>query len=227
MKKLKHYNILLIGTGRIGKIIAKYLKSQNQYRLTNLDFITYTAVDKELLELIKFDYIIDFSHSQSIAAITKTNWRGKPAFLIGTTGYNQAQKEQLIKLSNKYPILYDSNFSLGINIIHKIIQENKSLFAQYDLAIEEIHHQHKLDSPSGTALSLANHFPNHPPIKSVRMGEELGIHKLMFNSPNEELIITHRVKNSDLFVKGLVMGMTFLCNKEPGLYNFGDVLCAN
>lgn len=211
--------IIIIGTGKMGKIINNYFKN---YHPLMIDIRKIT--EKEENELENADIILDFSHPDSIDYYKNINCKKHPIFIIGTTGFTS--NEKIYTLSEKFPIVYDSNFSLGITMIKSFIKSlsNNSLLNNYEIKISEIHHQNKLDSPSGTLLSLKNLLKQECKVDSKRFGDIKGIHTLMFENKKEKIVINHQIKNSDAFLEGIQSAINFLIFKQNGLYTMEKVI---
>ena len=143
--------------------------------------------------------------------------------LIGTTGFNEDQLERIKNSGKKIPILFAPNTSQGIALLKEILLKSKDSFTDVkSLHLEETHHTEKKDSPSGTALDLQKIveevFPNTSvSIESIRKGNNPGEHKLIFSFESEDLQITHKAKDRNLFSLGALKGIKWLSNKDPGL----------
>ena len=149
--------------------------------------------------------------------------------LIGTTGFNEDQLETIKNSGKKIPILFAPNTSQGIALLKEILLKSKDSFTDVkSLHLEETHHTEKKDSPSGTALDLQKIveevFPNTSvSIESIRKGNNPGEHKLIFSFESEDLQITHKAKDRNLFSLGALKGIKWLSNKDPGLYSMQDI----
>lgn len=150
--------------------------------------------------------------------------------VIGTTGFTAQEVEQLQKASETIAIVFASNMSIGVNILFKLAQELAEKTPEsYAVKITEAHHVHKKDAPSGTAKTLAEIVETHShrkvsDIDSLREGEIIGDHKVIFESPEDTLIINHHAKNRDIFAKGALVAAKFLGDKNKGMFNMQDVL---
>lgn len=216
--------ILVIGKGRMGNKIVEYLEKKSEYQILQVDFVAEEKETKQMLEKNEFDIIIDFSNPYSIHPLSQIKFSNNPAFIIGTTGYNELEMNLIKKLSNKYRILIDSNFSKGIHLLRKILSENMINFGEYHPSILEAHHQKKLDTPSGTAILLASVINPKIKIHSYRVGDELGTHEVILKNDLEEIRFIHKVKSSELFIRGIASSIKFMLKATPGLYGFLDVI---
>ena len=210
--------ILIIGKGKMGLCLKEYF--EKEYEVLNIESSNYQLVKKT------YDYIIDFSHPDSLNYY-KYLLNDKTKVIIGTTNFTQNQKDYILFLSKMNPIVLDANFSNGIDFLNRlltVINETK-----YDVTINETHNITKLDSPSGTTkhfLEILN--KKTPLVNSLRKGDVFGIHEIVLESEGETLVFKHIVENRNLFCNGVKRSMMFLKDKENGLYTFKDVIdCGN
>ncbi|MBS0625087.1 MAG: 4-hydroxy-tetrahydrodipicolinate reductase [Verrucomicrobia bacterium] len=144
--------------------------------------------------------------------------------VIGTTGFSPADFEQIRKASERIPIFYTPNFSLGIALMKQAAEEiSRRFFTDAHVDLIETHHAEKKDAPSGTALSIAEAIPNVN-IHSIRSGKIAGEHTLRFNTAEEQIEITHRVHTRDAFARGALAAARFLIDRPPGLYDMNCLL---
>ena len=172
-----------------------------------------------------FDLYMDVSLAEDIedrvSAALKTN---RP-ILIGVTGLSDEQLNYLKESSKKIPIFYAPNFSIGIAIMKKLVEQMASLFyPDAMLSITETHHIHKKDAPSGTAKLLATAVGREVDIKSLRIGETIGIHEITFDSPEEQISLKHTAQSRDVFAKGALAAARFLSTQSPGLYTMESLM---
>ena len=178
-----------------------------------------------------FDVVIDFSLPEpSIKAVKTCEEISKP-ITIGTTGFSNEQKEYLIAASEKIPLLLAPNMSLGVNASLQSISDLSKLLTNYEVSIEETHHKNKIDSPSGTALKIADVIANARgieassiDIKAYREDGEIGVHKTIFKSDDDEIIIFHNAFNRSIFAKGALETSQWIANQKPGLYTYKDFM---
>ena len=178
-----------------------------------------------------FDVVIDFSlPGPSINAVKACEEILKP-ITIGTTGFNDDQKEYLFSASHKIPLLLAPNMSLGVNASLQSISDLSKLLSNYEVSIEETHHKNKIDSPSGTALKIADVIANARgieassiDIKAYREDGEIGVHKTIFKSDDDEIIIYHNAFNRSIFAKGALETSQWIANQKPGLYTYKDFM---
>jgi 4-hydroxy-tetrahydrodipicolinate reductase len=173
--------------------------------------------------------------------------------VIGTTGFEEHQLDQVRECATSIPIVYSPNMSVGVNVLFKLAEEVSAILAdRYDIEIIDIHHKMKRDAPSGTAAKLADIIAkqveektgqdapiiygrqpgtpsekregNEVVIHSLRTGEVVGEHTLVFAGPGERLEITHRAASRETFAQGTLQAVEFIQGKIPALYTMTDVL---
>ncbi|MBZ0264342.1 4-hydroxy-tetrahydrodipicolinate reductase [bacterium] len=149
--------------------------------------------------------------------------------LIGATGFSETEIETLNSLNTA--VIYAPNLSPGVNLLFSLMPHMRNILGKgYDVAVHEIHHHHKLDAPSGTAKRLAEGISlegENVQITSLRLGENVGEHKIYFTSEGEEIQITHRAHSRLAFAAGVAPAVRFLHGKKSGNYSMSDVLGLN
>ncbi|MBU0650847.1 4-hydroxy-tetrahydrodipicolinate reductase [bacterium] len=196
-----------------------------------------------------FDIIIDFTSPESTMKNLEFVVKNNKKIVIGTTGLNDEQKEKVKKAGDKIACLFSSNMSVGVNLLFKIVGEvAKALGEDYDIEIVEAHHRFKKDSPSGTALSLAESiakalgrnlekdavYGRHGMvgergrkeigIHAVRAGDIVGEHTVIYGNLGERVEISHKAQSRQTFVMGAVRAAKFLVSRGKGFYTMQDVL---
>jgi 4-hydroxy-tetrahydrodipicolinate reductase len=195
------------------------------------------------------DVVIDFTTPAATLALLPQVEAAKIALVIGTTGLDASGVEAIRSASSRIPIVFAPNMSLGMNVMFKVVADvARALGAGYDLEIVEAHHRMKKDAPSGTALKLgqvlaeatqrrledvgvyARHGDVGPRstgeigIQTIRAGDIVGDHTVLFGGLGERLEITHRASSRDTFARGALRAAQWLSDKPPGLYDMQDVL---
>ena len=192
------------------------------------------------------DVIIDFSIPEATFNILEFAKMHKIPTVIATTGFSNEEIDRITAYSNYLPIFKSANMSYEINLIAKIISNLAQKLKDSDIEIIETHHNKKIDSPSGTALFLADSInnaldnemkyeyerhskrekrtKNEIGIHSVRGGTEVGKHSILFFGNNESLEITHTVNSRAVFANGAIKAAEFIFNKENGLYSMNDII---
>ena len=243
--------------GRMGQQIIKSSKKNNNFKLVSLTENRlvnrkFNGIKPELNSEIAFkktDVIIDFTIPTCTLEILKIASSLKKRVVIGTTGFNRKQENLIKKYSKKIPILKAGNMSLGVNLLMYLTEiASRSLNDQYLSKIFEIHHKHKKDYPSGTALMLGKgiadgknkslykligkkflnkkNFPYGRKINfnSIRKGEVIGEHEVKFSSGKEIITLNHEAFDRALYSDGALTASKWLMKKKPGLYSMRDLL---
>ena len=214
----------LIGYGKTGKMVEKYALSRGHE-------IVGVVTSKNSIDSLKdADICIDFSRPDSVMSnVRQLAALGKSA-VIGTTGWYEHLNHisDLVKES-KIGLVYGPNFSIGIHIFNKILEEAARLVgkhSQYDFAAIEEHHNQKIDIPSGTALKLSKTILNasgkNVSFSSVRCGSIPGTHTILFDSAADTISLKHQVRNREGFAEGAVMAAEWL-NGKTGIYSFEEI----
>lgn len=203
--------ILLCGYGKVNRLINE-LYEDNVVGIIDLD--------KEIVHE-KPDIIIDFSHPDLLDRTLFYADSFNVPLVIGTTGYNEEKTAQIKELSKSIPILKSENFSYGISILKKVLISNFINLDMYEVDIIEKHNSFKKDSPSGTALTLANILKTEH-IHSYRDPFFIGEHEILFKNESEVLTLSHKVLNRNIFANNAVNAGEWLINKKPGLYTLED-----
>ena len=173
----------------------------------------------------EFDLYVDVSLAEGIEDRVSVALKTNRPILIGVTGLSHEQLAYLQESSKKIPIFYAPNFSIGIAIMKKLVEQTASLFhPDAILSITETHHIHKKDAPSGTAKLLATAAGLDVEIKSLRIGETIGIHEITFDSPEEQIFLKHTAQSRDVFAKGALIAARFLSTQSPGLYTMESLM---
>lgn len=199
-----------------------------------------------------FDLLIDFTSPETtLLNLAFCADHGK-SIVIGTTGLTDDQRQQLNSYGDKLPMVFASNMSVGVNVCFKLLHmAAQALGDDYDVEVLEAHHRHKVDSPSGTALSMGEVLADAlgrdlkecavygregqtgaRPQKeigfaTVRAGDVVGDHTVLFGTEGERVEITHKASSRMTFAKGAVRAAKWLGEKPSGLYNMQDVLGLN
>lgn len=190
------------------------------------------------------DIVIDFSHhSDTVPLMDYCVSRGLPA-VVCTTGQTEAEMEYIAKAAESIPVFKSANMSVGVALTAKIVREVAAKFGACDIEILEIHHNRKVDAPSGTAIMLADAVREARPelhyklgrsgmakreadeigISAVRMGNIVGTHEVMFGTNTQTITISHQAHDRALFADGAVAAAKFLVGKPAGMYNMDDLL---
>ena len=255
---MKKINLAITGCmGRMGQQLIKSLKSNNNFKLVSLTenikinkkFNGIKPEPNTEVAFKKADIIIDFTIPKCTIEVLKIASKLKKRVVIGTTGFTQKEDKIIKNYSKKIPILKAGNMSLGVNLLMYLTEiASKSLGDNYLSKIFEIHHKHKKDYPSGTALMLGKgiadgknknlynligkKFLNKKNIpygkkinfNSIRKGEIIGEHEVKFSSGKEIITLNHEAFDRRLYSDGALTAAKWLMKKKPGLYSMRDLL---
>lgn len=206
-------NVIIWGNGRMGKIVAEELTKINT---------PYVVVDVDTVLPKSAQIIIDFSSHLATQKMLEYAVKNKISVVIGTTGHTDSELTYIKNASKKIPIFFESNFSIGIYVVKKILEFSKQYLNDWDKEIIEYHHNQKTDTPSGTAKTLANIIkPKN--VHSIRCGTMSGTHTLVFAQPNESITLTHNAENPNVFALGAIQCAEWLVGKPNGLYNLDSI----
>jgi 4-hydroxy-tetrahydrodipicolinate reductase len=237
--------IITGANGRMGRALITCAKN---FR----DLTIVAQIDKgdDLGSVIsKGDVVIDFSLHSATPGIVELCAKHKKAAVIGTTGLSDAESAAIRKLKTKIPMVWASNFSTGVNTLFWLTRNAAEILGpDFDLEIVEMHHRMKKDAPSGTAKSLAEilaaarklqldkaarhgrdgivgeRTKTEIGIHSIRGGDVVGDHTVIFANTGERLELTHKASSRDTFANGALRAALWVVSQKPGIYDMQDVL---
>jgi 4-hydroxy-tetrahydrodipicolinate reductase len=227
MKKSR-VRVLLIGAaGRMGKTVRDLATNDPK-----IDIVGQCDLGDPIEPAMKnCDVAIDFSHVGAIDEVCRAASRHNKPLVIGTTGHSLEQRQTIEQASRSVPIVFASNFSVGVNVLFWLTRKAAELLVpDFNPEIIETHHKMKKDAPSGTAKTLAEILKanqkskNEIPIQSIREGDVVGEHTVIFSGPGERLELTHRAASREIFARGALRAAKWIIAKPPGLYSMQDVL---
>lgn len=245
-------------TGRVGQRIIALLDSHptllvsTLYVRNQLDFPVRedVLVTTDMRVFLKScDVIIDFSLPDAMELLLESaiNYEPKP-IVIGTTGLTPHQKNLVVQASETMPILYATNMSLGVALLNKLVETASRSLKDFDIEIVEMHHRHKKDAPSGTALTLGEsaakgrnldlddvrisgrngavgeRTDSEISVMALRGGDIVGRHTVGFYNDGEFLELNHTATSRDTFAKGAIKAGEWLIAQDSGLYDIKDCL---
>ena len=255
---MKNINLTITGCmGRMGQQLIKTTKKEKGFKINSLT--EYKIINKKFGGIKpqlntenafkKTDVIIDFTVPKCTFEVLKIATKLKKRIVIGTTGFTKKEEKLIKSYSKKIPILKAGNMSLGINLLMYLTEiASKSLGKKYQSKVFEVHHKHKKDYPSGTALMLGNgiavgrnknfynlfgkkylnkkDFPygNKINFNSIRKGEIIGEHEVLFSSGKEIIKLNHEAFDRALYSEGALSAASWLMKKKPGLYSMRDLM---
>ncbi len=194
------------------------------------------------------DVVVDFSAAQATARLLELAVAKRKPLVIGTTGHDAATKESLRRLAAQVPTVWAGNFSVGVNLLFALTaRAARTLGADYDAELIELHHRHKKDAPSGTAARLleiilaarrldagalkhgrvgltGERNPGEVGVHAVRGGDIVGEHTVLFAGPGERLELKHQATDRLIFARGALHAARWVVRQPPGLYDMQDVL---
>ena len=207
---MKNITVGIIGgAGRLGSEVAKLCEKKVLVQKN-------TPLEK-IIETI--DVFLDVSTADTISSYLPLLIKHQKGVVIGSTGHHTATLALIKNATKKIPVLLAPNFSKGIYLLKKLL----SSLPLSPSKIEETHHVQKKDAPSGTAKAIKALFDEDVPITSHRKGEVFGDHTITFALPGEEIHLTHHASSRELFARGAVDAISFLSQKEKGLYTMEQV----
>jgi len=218
--------VTIVGAaGRMGKAIRELAENDPKLQIVALCDLG-DAIEPAIKSC---DVAIDFSQAGSIDEICGAASRLGKSLVIGTTGHSQQQRKTIEATTHAVPIVLASNFSVGVNVLFWLTQKAAELLGPtFNPEIVETHHKMKKDAPSGTAKTLAEILKTAQdceiPVQSIREGDVVGEHTVIFQGPGESLELSHRAADRGIFATGALRAAKWIINKPPGLYTMQDVL---
>ncbi|MBR4296235.1 MAG: 4-hydroxy-tetrahydrodipicolinate reductase [Clostridia bacterium] len=191
------------------------------------------------------DVIIDFSHHSATNSLIEYALERKIPLVIATTGQTEEEKAAIKAASEKIPVFYSGNMSIGIALLVSLVKQAVKVFPDADVEIIEVHHNQKVDVPSGTALMLAEGVraaretssefcigrhengkrkPGEIGIHSLRQGKVIGEHEVRIDTGTQTLTLGHKSHSRALFAEGALTAAVFLLDKQKGLFSVNDML---
>jgi 4-hydroxy-tetrahydrodipicolinate reductase len=173
------------------------------------------------------DVVIEFTSPEATAAHARIAQELRKPMVIGTTGLSDAQREALRQAARTIPMVVSPNMSVGVNVLFEAVALAAArLGPSYGVKIIEAHHRNKKDAPSGTAKRLQELIGADVPCESIREGEIVGDHTVVFSGPFERLELAHHAEARDVFAVGAVKAARFVAGQPPGWYDMSHVLKA-
>lgn len=249
---------ILGSTGRVGSLLIDDLQDDEQTTIGSVHVFdelkkavpSEAVITNDMQTLINnCDVVVDFSAPGATEELLETTIKsGDKPLVIATTGFNKHQQNLLIEASKKVPVLYATNMSLGVAVLNKLVALASKTLAEFDCEIVEQHHRYKVDSPSGTALTLAEHAAkardldldnvrisgrdgvigartkDEIGVMSLRGGDIVGRHTAGFYNDGEFIELNHTATARNTFSRGAIKAAKWLVNQKPGLYSINDCL---
>jgi 4-hydroxy-tetrahydrodipicolinate reductase len=234
-------NLAISGSrGKMGQRIIALAQQDKNFKITTLlerkghdDIgmkIANTTVTDNINQIKNADVLIEFTSPEATMEHLTACLKYKKPIVIGTTDLTQEQKKDIEAASKKIAVVLSPNMSLGVNLLFKLIKEAADrLSKDYRVGIRETHHVHKKDAPSGTAKKIAEIIQEArkeqvKDIESIRQGEIVGNHEIVFDSELDTIKIGHFAKTRDIFAKGALSAAKWIIHKNKGLFSTQDML---
>ena len=236
--------IAIVGAaGRMGKMLCALAEGTELEVVSKVDVAE--GYDRDWAADV--EGVIDFSYHAAVPpSIAKAAERGVP-YVIGTTGLTADEQKSVDAAAKKIPVVQSGNYSLGVNLLLELVKKAAQVLgSEYDIEVTEMHHRHKKDAPSGTALMLAKAAATGRGVKdeftygrrgdigerpvgeiaihALRGGSVVGDHTVMFAGDVERVELTHKAQGREAFAAGALKALQWAKGRKPGLYNMRDVL---
>ncbi len=248
---------ILGSTGRVGSLLIGNLKDDNVAKLSavhvfddlEVELPSDVLITNSMSALLEnCDVVIDFSAPVATEELLEEAIKNPKPLVIATTGFNQHQQNLLTEASRVMPLLYSSNMSVGIALLKQLVEKVSSTLEDFDIEIVEHHHKHKVDAPSGTALTLGEfaakgrgldidavrisgrdgqigaRSKDEIAVMALRGGDIVGRHTVGFYNDGEFLELNHTATSRDTFSKGAIRASKWLVSQPEGLYSINDCL---
>lgn len=224
-------NIALIGYGAMGKLIRTLAEEKGHEIGVIIDEADANLFAGEIAAKLKgSDVAIDFTVGIAVPRNVEACVKADVPVVVGTTGWQEdrALIENIIREGNG-AMVYGANFSIGVNLFYKITEYAAELFAkfpEYEVFIEEQHHSRKKDAPSGTALKLKEVVSKHVEVGDIaatRSGNIPGTHRVGFDGPADQILLSHTARSREGFALGAIMAAEWIADKK-GFFEFSEVL---
>ncbi|MEA3419442.1 MAG: 4-hydroxy-tetrahydrodipicolinate reductase [Campylobacterota bacterium] len=244
-------------TGRVGSLLIDNLKNDSEAKLSAIH--VFDNLERELPEdvlitnnmkvlLENCDIVIDFSAPEATEELLETALKNPKPLVIATTGFTAHQQNLMNEAAKEMPLLYSSNMSVGIALLKQLVEKVSATLEDFDIEIVEQHHRHKVDAPSGTALTLGEfaakgrgldldavrisgrdgqigaRTKDEIAVMALRGGDIVGRHTVGFYNDGEFLELNHTATSRDTFSKGAIRAAKWLVDQEEGLYSINDCL---
>jgi 4-hydroxy-tetrahydrodipicolinate reductase len=244
-------------TGRMGAHLIKNVQEEEGLELAALHVFDELTVDvpaevlitNSMNELLKVcDVVIDFSAPVATQELCEEALKNPTALVIATTGFTAHQQNLLTEAAKEMPVLYSSNMSAGIALLKQLVEQVSATLKDFDIEIVEQHHRHKVDAPSGTALTLGEfaakgrgldldavrvsgrdgqigaRTKDEIAVMALRGGDIVGRHTVGFYNDGEFLELNHTATSRETFSKGAIRAAKWIVDQKPGLYSINDCL---
>ncbi len=234
---------ILGAAGRMGKMLCQLAEGMKMEVVSKVDVVE--GYDREWSKDV--EGIIDFSYHTAVPDAIEKAAKAGVAYVIGTTGLTADEQARVEAAAKKIPVVQSGNYSLGVNLLLELVKKTASVLGpEYDIEVVEMHHRHKKDAPSGTALMLAKSAAAGRGVKddfvygrqgdvgerptgeiaihALRGGSVVGDHTVMFAGDVERVEIVHKAQGREAFAVGALKALAWAKGRDSGLYSMRDVL---
>ena len=222
--------------------------AKNQFESAGLSFAAELMTESTVAMIQSTDVVIDFTSPENTVGLAGLAALHKKILISGTTGLNSTQKEALIRAGESTRVVWSANMSVGVNLLMALVEHTAAKLPDADIEILEMHHRFKVDAPSGTALALGEAAAHGREISlgdvavssrdghtgprksgdigfaSLRGGDVIGDHTVMFASAGERLELSHKASSRDIYAKGALVAAVWVSAKPNGFYTMRDVV---
>lgn len=224
--------------------------AQHQFERAGVAFASELTVEQPAAMFERADAVIDFSAPEHAVGLAGLAALQKKILISGTTGLNSAQKEALIRAGESTRVVWSANMSVGVNLLMALVEHTAAKLGpeHSDIEIVEMHHKHKVDAPSGTALALGEaaargrkvdlhdvwvkardghtgpRKPGSIGFATLRGGDVIGDHTVLFAGPGERIELSHKASGRDIFARGALVAAEWASHKPNGFYTMRDVV---
>ena len=222
--------------------------ARSHFEAAGVSFAVEMMTDSTAQLFAKADVVIDFTSPENTVGLAGLAALHKKILISGTTGLNSSQKEALIRAGESTRVVWSANMSVGVNLLMALVEHTAAKLPEADIEILEMHHRHKVDAPSGTALALGDAAARgrHASLSDIavrtrdghtgarkegsigfatlRGGDVIGDHTVMFASGGERLELSHKASSRDIYAKGALVAAEWVSAKPNGFYTMRDVV---
>ena len=223
--------VAIVGYGAMGRCLLERISRQDQLQCVGVIGSSFYRQIDQLPQ--PPEVIIDVSHPDALPVLARVMESHPVPLVIATTGYSEAQKRQIQRWSHQVPVVLSGNFSIGMTLVNRMLRCCAEQIADFfDCDLVEMHHDHKQDSPSGSALMLRQtlrqgeeeHADRQIPIVSLRRRDNPGEHTVILHGDQEQIVITHRAFSRELFARGILEAARIIAQSGPGMMTMEDLL---
>lgn len=207
--------------GRMGKVLVRAVEDDADSTLSG----SFGSKDDPLALIADAHALIDFTTPASSVALAALTAQARIVHVMGTTGFSSEDEAKIAAAARHAVIVKSGNMSLGVNLLAELVRQAAKALPGFDLRIFEMHHRHKVDAPSGTALLLGQASGRGDvEYASLRAGSIVGEHQVILAGPQERIVLSHSAEDRTIFARGAMAAAKWGQGRKPGLYAMADVL---